>query len=125
MSVLVRLGVAALFAAHIASAYAAAAEPLSFTVEGDSYVVPRDDLVSVETHETGGLTFCLAPGAEKALTDFTARHPDETVSIAIGDTNVFYLKIVKPYGGGCINWPLHPKVAQNYRNMLLGEVTAQ
>ena len=115
-----RLGVTAL--AAVASGCAAAAagpQPLSFTVEGDRYVVPEGGLTRVD--ETDGLTFCLAPAVAEALTDFTHAHTGETVAIAIGDTDVFHLRIVKPYDGGCINWPLHPVVAKNYRQMLTGE----
>ncbi|UOM35446.1 hypothetical protein [Acuticoccus sp. I52.16.1] len=112
-------GLGALGGALLGRALAATPEPLAFTVDADSYVVPDGDIVSVEQKE--GLTFCLAPGAEKALSAFTASHTGETVAISIGETNVTHLKIVTPYDGGCINWPLHPKVAENYRRMLLGE----
>lgn len=110
------IAVVALFAAGPA---AAAAEALTFSVGEDRYTVPADGFLSVEEKE--GLTFCLTPEVETALTAFTASHIDETVAIAIGGDNVFYLKIVKPYGGGCINWPLHPVMAKSYREMLTGE----
>lgn len=100
-----------------------AAEPLAFTVDEARYEVPAGGVLSAEVKE--GLTFCLAPEVETALAEFTASHIDETVAISIGDTSVVHLKIVTPYDGGCINWPLHPKVAANYKRMLMGEVASQ
>lgn len=100
-------------------------QPLSFTAGGASYVVPADGLTSVTTKENEGLTFCLSPDVAAAVTAFTKDHTDETVTIAIGETEVFRLKIVKPYSGGCINWPLHPHVAGTYRAMLTGEERTQ
>lgn len=119
MPLALRAASAALWLGLGGVALAQTAEPLAFTVEDARYEVPPGGVVRAEVKE--GLTFCLAPDSEAALADFTASHIDETVAISIGETNVIHLKIVTPYDGGCINWPVHPKVAENYRRMLMGE----
>ncbi|MEM9224849.1 MAG: hypothetical protein AAGB11_21005 [Pseudomonadota bacterium] len=117
------LGLAAAAALALAASGALAAEPqpLSFTVGEDRYQVPDKGITSVDIKQNNGLTFCLSEPVVKNLSEFTKKHKGEMVAVAIGPTEVFRIQIVKPYEGGCINWPLHDRVAANYRAMLTGE----
>lgn len=112
----------ALAAAALAAAPALAAEPqpLAFTAGEDVYVVPQDGFASIAPGEQGGLELCFEPAVEAALGDFTARHRGETVEITLGKSSVFHLQVVEPYDGGCITWPLHPRIAETYRGLLTG-----
>ncbi len=94
--------------------------PLAFTVGEDAYIVPEDGFASIEPGEQGGLELCFDSGVETALAGFTRRHRGQTVEVTIGETSVFHLQMVEPYDGGCILWPLHPQIAENYRRMLTG-----
>jgi hypothetical protein len=102
------------------AAPAGAADLLSFSAGGARYEVPQAALASVGPAAEGGLSICLAADAERALADFTGAHLEETVTVAIGATVVTYLKVLKPYAGGCINWPIHPRLAAEYEAMLTG-----
>ncbi len=95
-------------------------QPLSFSVGEARHVVPPTELSSLEVGEEIGLTLCFSEAQQQALQDFTGDHIGDTVTVSIGETKVFFLQIVEPYDGGCIDWPLHPRVAESYRARLTG-----
>jgi ferric-dicitrate binding protein FerR (iron transport regulator) len=105
-------------AALVAAALAlpAHADPLAFTAGGERHEVAPAGLASVAFDK--GLNICLTDAASRALVDFTARHLGETVAVDIGATNVVHLKLLKPFAGGCINWPVHPEVGRRYQALL-------
>ena len=110
------LAAAAAFA--VATAAAAEPQPLSFSTGEDRHVVPPTELLSLEVGEQGGLTLCFSEAQQRALHDFTSDHIGDTVTVSIGETEVFFLQVVEPYDDGCIVWPLHPRVAEAYRARL-------
>ncbi|SFG71796.1 hypothetical protein SAMN04488020_103280 [Palleronia marisminoris] len=83
-------------------------------------MVPPAGLTSLEAGEEGGLTLCFSDTQQEALREFTGDHIGDTVTVAIGEAKVFFLQVVEPYDGGCIDWPLHPRVAESYRARLTG-----
>lgn len=103
------------------AALAAEPRPLSFSVNDDVYTVPSGGLETIELMDAGGLRLCPTHSVEEAIAAFTMAHRGEIVAVRIGEIDVFRLEIVKPYGGGCISWPVHPKVAAVYRGLLLGD----
>ena len=103
-----------------ATAAAADPQPLSFSVGEDRHIVPPAELASLEIGEQGGLTLCFSDAEQQALRDFTADHIGDTVTVSIGEAKVFFLQVVEPYDGGCIDWPLHLRVAESYRARLTG-----
>jgi hypothetical protein len=110
-------------AAALAAAPALAAEPeaLIFSAGTDSYAVPAEALASLEAGGEGGLTLCFSEAAEAEIAAFTERQQGGTVTVSIGERALFDLQVVEPYAGGCITWPLHPKLAETYRGWLTGE----
>lgn len=111
---------AAATAFAVATAAAADPQPLSFSAGEDRHEVPRSGLASLEAGEAGGLTLCFTDPQQQALRDFTADHIGDTVTVSIGEEKVFFLQVVEPYDGGCIDWPLHPRMADSYRARLTG-----
>lgn len=109
-------------AAAFPIAAGAATEPqlLSFSADEDRHVVPPTELSSLEVGDEGGLTLCFSEAQQQALHDFTTDHIGDTVTVSIGETEVFFLQVVEPYDDGCIVWPLHPRVAEAYRARLTG-----
>ena len=94
--------------------------PLTFSAGADGYAVPADGFASLGWQEAGGMELCFTAPVEAAVAAFTARNRGAVVRVAIGETEVTRVRLVEPYAGGCITWPIHPVVAANYIAMLRG-----
>ena len=82
--------------------------PLVLSVGRSHHAVPEDGFESLGYRRGSGLELCLTDAAERDVAAFTEAHLGAVVRVAIGETQVFALRVVEPYEGGCITWPVHP-----------------
>lgn len=118
-----RLSVSAVMAVLLFSAPTARAGDtvMAFAVAGDRIDVASGEVIRAEIVDRQGLRFCLASDVEAALSEFTARHVGDVVTVTIDGETVFQPKIGSPFNGGCITWPVNATLAEGYRDHLLGK----